>query len=126
MFVIDMRYGRAVVGEPWCYGPPIRKIEGRYLIGVARLPVRAIGAEMQRHRWALSLLAGALGALAMTGGTGLAQAQPDSSQPVVPSIIEQLITSTPALSVDPSDDGGLPSQRGGVGMICQNLMVRCR
>ena len=81
---------------------------------------------MQRHRWALSLLAGAVGALGMTAGTGLAHAQPDSSQPIVPSIIDQLLTSTPALSIDPSNEGGPLSQLGGVGMVCQNLTVRCR
>jgi hypothetical protein len=81
---------------------------------------------MQRQRWALGLLAGALGALAMTGGTGLAHAQPDSSPPIVPSIIDQLLTSTPALSIDPSNEGGPLSQLGGVGMVCQNLTVRCR
>jgi hypothetical protein len=81
---------------------------------------------MQRHRWALRLLAGALGVLGITGGTGLAHALPDPSLPVVPSIIDQLVTSTPALSVDPSDEGGRMALSGGVGMICQNLMVRCR
>lgn len=80
---------------------------------------------MQRHRWALSVLAAALGGLAMTCATGVAHAQPDSSPPVVPSIIEQLLTSTPALSVDPNNEGGPSSQWGGVGMVCQNLTVRC-
>lgn len=79
---------------------------------------------MRRHRWALGLCA--VCAVGMAGGTGLAHAQPDPSQPIVPSIIDQLLTSTPALSVDPNNEGGPLSELGGVGMVCQNLTVRCR
>ncbi len=75
-------------------------------------------------RWVLALLAG--GALAITCGSGLAQAQPDPAVPVVPSLIDQLVTSTPALLVDPSDRGGPETISDDVGIVCQNLGVRCR
>ena len=83
------------------------------------------GATMKLHRCALRLLAGGIGVLALAWCAGVAHAQPDASPPV-PSIIDQLVTSTPALSVDPSDEGGRSTQWGGVGMVCQNLRVRCR
>src|SRR5260370_24830311 len=60
------------------------------------------GATMKLHRCALRLLAGGIGVLALAGGTGVARAQPEPSPPPVPSIIDQLVTDTPALAVDPS------------------------
>ncbi|SHW47984.1 Uncharacterised protein [Mycobacteroides abscessus subsp. abscessus] len=80
---------------------------------------------MKRNR-VLRLAACALGVLGVTTASGLAQAQPDPTLPIVPSIIEQLVTSTPALSVDPRDAGAVVSRWGGVGMVCQNPNVRCR
>ena len=79
---------------------------------------------MDGRRWALALLAG--GALAITSGTGLAQAQPDPSPPIIPSIIDQLVTSSPVLDVNQSDQGGPGTFSDDVGMVCQNLTVRCR
>ena len=81
---------------------------------------------MKLHRCALRLLAGGIGVLALVCCAGVAHAQPVPTPPPVPSIIDQLVTSTPALSVDPSDEGGPSTQWGGVGMFCQNLWVRCR
>ena len=81
---------------------------------------------MKLHRYALRLLAGGSVVVALASGTGVAHAQPDPSPPPVPSIIDQLVTLTPALSVDPGDEGGPSTQWGGVGMFCQNLWVRCR
>jgi len=46
--------------------------------------------------------------------------------PTHTSIIDQLIASTPALSVDPRDAGAAVPRWGGVGMVCQNPNVRCR
>jgi hypothetical protein len=83
-------------------------------------------AAMKRHRFAQGLLAGGMSILALAGGAGVARAQPAPTPPPVPSIIDQLLTSTPALSVDPSDEGGPSSEWGGVGMFCLNLWVRCR
>ncbi|ART72854.1 hypothetical protein BTO20_33680 [Mycobacterium dioxanotrophicus] len=79
---------------------------------------------MNGRKWALALLTG--GALAITTGSGLAHAQPDPSVPVIPSILDQLVSSTPALSVDPSDRGGPYTYSDDVGMVCQNLTVHCR
>ena len=47
------------------------------------------------------LVACAFGVLGVAATGGLAHAQPDPTLPIVPSIIDQLVTSTPALSVDP-------------------------
>lgn len=71
---------------------------------------------------AIALLAGVS---VVGGGAGVAAAQPTPSPPA-PSVIDQLITSTPALSVDPSNEGGQAVQRGTFGMICQNAWVKCR
>jgi hypothetical protein len=80
---------------------------------------------MTLHRSARRLLFGGLGVVALAGATGVAHAQPDPTPPPVPSIIDQLVTSTPALSVNPSDQGGPSTPWDGVGMFCQNLFVRC-
>lgn len=80
---------------------------------------------MTLHRSALRLLAGGVGVMAVAGGAGLAHAQPNPPPPV-PSIIDQLLTTTPVLSVNPTDEGDNAARWGGVGMICQNLTVQCR
>jgi hypothetical protein len=80
---------------------------------------------MTRHRCALRLLAAGVGVVAVTGTSAVAFAQPDQSPPV-PSLIDQLVTSSPALSVNPTDDGSESNQWGAFGMICQNFGVRCR
>ena len=81
---------------------------------------------MTHHRWALRLLVGGFSVFALAGATGVANAQPDNSQPPGPSIIDQLVTSTPVFSVNPGDEGGplTPSDR--VGMVCMNLSIQCR
>jgi hypothetical protein len=82
------------------------------------------GEAMDGRKWVLALLVG--GALAVTTGSGLAHAQPDPSVPVIPSILDQLVSSTPALVVDPSDRGGPSNYSDDVGMVCQNLTAHCR
>lgn len=79
-----------------------------------------------RRRLAVRLLVSGLTVVAFAGSAGIAGAQPDATQPVVPSIIDQLVTSTPVLSVNPDNSGGGAERWGGVGMFCQNLGVRCR
>lgn len=71
------------------------------------------------------LLAGAIGIVAVTATSALAGAQPDPSPPV-PSLIDQLVSSSNALSVNPTDDGSQESRWGDFGMICQNFGIRCR
>jgi hypothetical protein len=64
--------------------------------------------------------------MALAGSSGVAAAQPEPIPPPVPGIIDQLVADTPALFVDPRDEGGPASDWDGVGMYCQNLFVRCR
>jgi hypothetical protein len=68
----------------------------------------------------------AIGVMALAGGTGVARAQPEPNPPRVPPIIDQLITSTAILWVDPRDKGGHQPGWGRVGMYCENLFTRCR
>ncbi len=76
---------------------------------------------MKRLLVAIVITVTALGA-----GTGVANADPDPFGPPSPGVIDQLDTETPALFVDPADEGGPSLNWGGVGMYCQNLFVRCR
>ena len=77
------------------------------------------------HACARGLLAGALmSVMALAGGTGVARADPDDVGE--PSIIDQIITQTPALLVDPADEGGPSTDWDGVGMYCENLFARCQ
>ena len=71
------------------------------------------------------LLAGAMSVMALAGGTGVARAD-DTVPAPVPGIIDQLLTQTPVLFVDPADEGGPATDSNGVGMYCENLFARCR
>ncbi len=71
------------------------------------------------------LVATAMTATALAAGTGVASADPDPFSPG-PGIVNQFDTETPALFVDPADEGGPSLNWGGTGMYCQNLFVRCR
>jgi hypothetical protein len=81
---------------------------------------------VKRHLLAPGLLAGGMTVIALTGGTGIAHADPDPFTPPAPGIIDQLLTETPDLFVDPRDEGGPSANWGGVGMYCENMYVRCR
>ena len=81
---------------------------------------------MKLHTCARGLLAAAMSVMALAGGTGVARADSDPFVPAGPGIIDQLLTQTPALSVNPNNEGGSSLPWGGVGMYCQNLNVRCR
>jgi hypothetical protein len=72
------------------------------------------------------LLAGAMSVMALAGGTGVAHAEPDPVPAPAPGIIDQLLTQTPVLFVEPADEGGPSTDWDGVGMYCENLFVRCR
>ncbi len=72
------------------------------------------------------LVAGTLSAMALAASSAVASADPDPFSPPAPGIVNQLDTQTPALFVDPADEGGPSMNWGGVGMYCQNLYVRCR
>jgi len=70
------------------------------------------------------LLAGAMSAVALAASSGVANAD-DPFTPGTPGIIDQILTQTPALFVNPSDEGRPSSNWDGDGMYCQNLFVRC-
>lgn len=81
---------------------------------------------MKRHMLARGLLAGAVSVIALAGSTGVANAEPEPIPAPVPGIIDQLLTQTPVLFVDPNNEGGQGNDWGGVGMYCQNQGVHCR
>jgi hypothetical protein len=80
---------------------------------------------MKHHMLARGLLVGGMSVMALAGATGVAGADPTDPAPV-PSIIDQFIVLTPALTVNPSDEGGPSTGWGGVGMYCENQFVRCQ
>ena len=80
---------------------------------------------MKLHTCARGLLVGAISVMGLAGGTGVAHAD-DPFVPAGPGIIDQILTQTPALSVNPTDEGGPSVGWGGVGMYCENQFVRCR
>ena len=81
---------------------------------------------MKLHNCARGLLAGAMSALALAASTGVAHADSDPFLPPGPGIIDQILTQTPALSVDPGDEGGPVVGWGGAGMYCENQFIQCR
>jgi hypothetical protein len=80
---------------------------------------------MKRHICARGLVAGAISVTALAASAGIANAEPDPFSPPAPGIIDLIVLDSPALQVDPADEGGLKADWGGVGMYCQNLFVRC-
>jgi hypothetical protein len=81
---------------------------------------------MRLYKSAGGIVAAGMSVLALAGGGGVARAQPAPSPPPVPSIIDQLVTLTPALWVDPQNEGGQSTEWAGVGMFCQNYWIHCR
>ena len=81
---------------------------------------------MKPHTCARGLLAVAMSVMALAGGSGVAHADSDPFTPAGPGIINQILTQTPALSVNPTNEGGPSVGWGGVGMYCENQFVRCR
>ena len=81
---------------------------------------------MKPHTCAHGLLAGAMSVMALAGGTGIAHADSDPFLPAGPGIIDPILTQTPALSVNPANEGGPSTNWGGVGMYCENQFVRCQ
>jgi hypothetical protein len=79
---------------------------------------------MKSRRFAPMLLAGGLGVMALASGAGVARADTDGTP--APPIIDQILTQTPALFVDPADEGGPASNSDSVGMVCENLFAHCR
>ena len=80
---------------------------------------------MKLRSFAPILLAGAAAVMAVAGGAGVANADSDPFMPGPP-VIDQILTQTPALFVDPADEGGPSSNSDGVGMACENLFAHCR
>jgi hypothetical protein len=80
---------------------------------------------MKRRMLALGLLSGGMTVMTLAGGTGLAHADGDPFTPPAPGLIDQLLTDTPGISVDPRDEGGPSIDSNRVGMYCENMFVRC-
>jgi hypothetical protein len=81
--------------------------------------------DMKRRMLALGLLAGGMTAATLAGGIGIAHADPDPFTPPAPGLIDQILTETPDLFVDPRDEGGPSANSDRVGMYCENMFVRC-
>jgi hypothetical protein len=138
-FVIVMRYDCGTLGRPVT------------LVRMVRIPILALfarplefsqtgsrrkswrfgaddreGDEMKRHMCARGLLVGAISVTALAASTGIAHADSDPFSSPTPGIIDFLVENTPALYVDPADEGGPAVNWDGVGMYCQNLFMRCR
>jgi hypothetical protein len=80
---------------------------------------------MKPYTCARGLLAVAMSVMALAGATGVARADSDPFLPT-PGIIDQILMQTPALFVDPADEGGPSTIWGGVGMYCENQFAGCR
>jgi hypothetical protein len=81
---------------------------------------------MKRHMCARGLLVGAISVTALAASTGIAHADGGDPSSPTPGIVDFLVANTPALSVDPTDEGGRAADWDGVGMYCENQFVRCR
>jgi hypothetical protein len=80
---------------------------------------------MKLHMGARGLLAGAMSVIALAGGTGVAQAEPDPPPDPVPGI-EEPLPDLPSFFANPANQQIPPVNWDGVGMYCQNLQVTCR
>ncbi|OBH03605.1 MULTISPECIES: hypothetical protein [unclassified Mycobacterium] len=72
------------------------------------------------------LVAGAMSAMALAASSAVANADPDPFSPPAPGVVDLITTESPALFVDPADEGGPSLAWGGAGMYCENMFVRCR
>jgi hypothetical protein len=81
---------------------------------------------MKLSAYARGLFVGASCAAAISCGAGVARADPDPIPAPGPGVIVNLLTQTPVLVQDPSDQGGPSGNWGGVGMFCENQQVHCR
>ncbi|OBF05660.1 hypothetical protein A5730_16295 [Mycobacterium sp. ACS4054] len=71
------------------------------------------------------LLAAAVGVMTLIGNAGVARADSDVFGAPGPSLLDQLVTSTPALTVDPSDEAKPSKGSNAVGMYCENRFAHC-
>jgi len=79
---------------------------------------------MTLRRCARGLLAGAATVMALAGGTGIAQAEPDTEPPPVPPLIVHW-GQIPQTFPNPNNQSQPTDDSGDVGMVCQNLLVGC-
>ena len=80
---------------------------------------------MTRHLCARGLLVVAASVSALAASTCVAHADDPFNSPT-PGLIDQILTETPDMFVDPRDEGGPGTTSDRVGMFCENLFVRCR
>lgn len=72
------------------------------------------------------LLVGATVAIAVASGTGVAHAGPNVDPRPQPPGIDEVWSPFPTTWTNPSNEGQPVSDTGDVGMICENLLVRCQ
>jgi hypothetical protein len=105
---------------------PVNIAAGEYPQRYRLIPQTTERAAVQLHTYTRGLFVGAISVAALTCGAGVAQADPDTIPAPGPGIIVNLLTQTPILAQDPSDEGGPSGNWGGVGMFCENQQVHCR
>jgi hypothetical protein len=81
---------------------------------------------MKLHVCTRGLLAGAISLMALAGGAGVAQADPDTTASTVDEIDEPPVPEPAILFANPNNQQVPPVNWDGVGMYCQNLHVTCR
>ena len=80
---------------------------------------------MKRHILAFGLVSAGMTAMTLAGGTGVAHAD-DPFSPAGPGIVDLITAETPDLYAPSRDEGGQSAKSDRVGMICENLFMRCR
>ncbi|OBH59564.1 hypothetical protein A5685_03470 [Mycobacterium colombiense] len=81
---------------------------------------------MKLRRCARGLLVCATAAIALAGGTGIAHASPNIDPRPQPPGIDDVWSPFPTTWQNPSNEGQPVNDTGDVGMICENLLVRCQ
>lgn len=73
-----------------------------------------------------AMLACAATAVALAGAVGVAHADPNVDPRPQPPGMDDVYSPFPTTWINPSNEGQPVNDTGDVGMICENLLVRCQ